>query len=258
LWPSTVRRLIRRCLRVFGYENGAFTGARKGGKPGLFETAKGGTLFLDEISEMDYDLQAKLLRVLQEKKFRRIGGLQEIDTDIRLISACNVNLQQYIEEKKFRMDLFYRIAVFPLTIPPLRERREDILPLMEHYLHIAQIQNKQNYTFTDEVKERMYCYDWPGNVRELEHVIERLCFLNPHSTIGIASCDFLMNKLSGDHTLSRPAAAFSSLQEQRSSAEIDLIRQTLRQTDGNKAKAARILGIDRTVLYRKLKKYHID
>ena len=104
----------------------------------------------------------------------------------------------------------------------------------------------------------MYCYDWPGNVRELEHVIERLCFLNPHSTIGIASCDFLMNKLSGDHTLSRPSAAFSSLQEQRSSAEIDLIRQTLRQTDGNKAKAARILGIDRTVLYRKLKKYHID
>ena len=115
---------------LFGYEEGAFTGAKKGGKKGKFELASGGTLFLDEIGDMPLGMQAKLLRVLQEKKFRRIGGLQEIDTDIRLISACNVNLQQYIEEKKFRMDLFYRIAVFPLTIPPLRERREDNLPLM--------------------------------------------------------------------------------------------------------------------------------
>ena len=111
-----------------------------------------------------------------------------------------------------------------------------------------------------EVLALMQQYTWPGNVRELEHVIERLCFLNRLTVpFGIASCDFLMNKLSGDHTLSRPASPLSSsLQEQRSSAEIDLIRQTLRQTDGNKAKAARILGIDRTVLYRKLKKYHID
>ena len=122
--------------------------------------------------------------------------------------------------------------------------------------------NRENSSYTQGVEQEvlalMQQYTWPGNVRELEHVIERLCFLNPHSTIGIASCDFLMNKLSGDHTLSRPSAAFSSLHEQRSSAEIDLIRQTLHQTDGNKAKTARILGIDRTVLYRKLKKYHID
>ena len=195
---------------LFGYENGAFTGARKGGKPGLFETAKGGTLFLDEISEMDYDLQAKLLRVLQEKKFRRIGGLQEIDTDIRLISACNVNLQQYIEEKKFRMDLFYRIAVFPLTIPPLRERREDILPLMKHYLHIAQIQNKQNYTFTDEVKERMYCYDWPGNVRELRNTVE-YCALMALSTEITLDC--LRRAFCRDSKLCRKRISFLLIRE---------------------------------------------
>ena len=164
-----------------------------------------------------------------------------------------------IQDGRFRADLYYRINTIELAIPPLRDRLDDIPDLCNFFV---QKFNRENGSYTQGVEQEvlalMQQYTWPGNVRELEHVIERLCFLNPHSTIGIASCDFLMNKLSGDHTVSRPAAAFSSLQEQRSSAEIDLIRQTLRQTDGNKAKAARILGIDRTVLYRKLKKYHID
>ena len=238
---------------LFGYENGAFTGARKGGKPGLFETAKGGTLFLDEISEMDYDLQAKLLRVLQEKKFRRIGGLQEIDTDIRLISACNVNLQQYIEEKKFRMDLFYRIAVFPLTIPPLRERREDILPLMKHYLHIAEIQNKQNYTFTDEVKERMYCYDWPGNVRELRNTVE-YCALMALSTEITLDC-LPPSLLQGQQVMQEENII--PLDQRIREFEKNEIMHTLdiygRTTDGKK-KAAKALGISLSSLYNKIGK----
>ena len=244
---------------LFGYEGGAFTGAKKGGKIGKFELADGGTLLLDEIGEMPLPLQSKLLRVLQEKEVERIGGVIPIKVDVRLICSTNQNLTQLIQDGRFRADLYYRINTIELAIPPLRDRLDDIPDLCNFFV---QKFNRENGSYTQGVEQEvlalMQQYTWPGNVRELEHVIERLCFLNPHSTIGIASCDFLMNKLSGDHTLSRPAAAFSSLQEQRSSAEIDLIRQTLRQTGGNKAKAARILGIDRTVLYRKLKKYHID
>ena len=238
---------------LFGYEEGAFTGAKKGGKKGKFELASGGTLFLDEIGDMPLGMQAKLLRVLQEKKFRRIGGLQEIDTDIRLISACNVNLQQYIEEKKFRMDLFYRIAVFPLTIPPLRERREDILPLMEHYLHIAQIQNKQNYTFTDEVKERMYCYDWPGNVRELRNTVE-YCALMALGTEITLDC-LPPSLLQGQQVMQEEDII--PLDQRIREFEKNEIMHTLdiygRTTDGKK-KAAKALGISLSSLYNKIGK----
>lgn len=238
---------------LFGYEEGAFTGAKKGGKKGKFELASGGTLFLDEIGDMPLGMQAKLLRVLQEKKFRRIGGLQEIDTDIRLISACNVNLQQYIEEKKFRMDLFYRIAVFPLTIPPLRERREDILPLMKHYLHIAQIQNKQNYTFTDEVKERMYCYDWPGNVRELRNTVE-YCALMALSTEITLDC-LPPSLLQGQQVMQEENII--PLDQRIREFEKNEIMHTLdiygRTTDGKK-KAAKALGISLSSLYNKIGK----
>lgn len=238
---------------LFGYEEGAFTGAKKGGKKGKFELASGGTLFLDEIGDMPLGMQAKLLRVLQEKKFRRIGGLQEIDTDIRLISACNVNLQQYIEEKKFRMDLFYRIAVFPLTIPPLRERREDILPLMKHYLHIAEIQNKQNYTFTDEVKERMYCYDWPGNVRELRNTVE-YCALMALSTEITLDC-LPPSLLQGQQVMQEENII--PLDQRIREFEKNEIMHTLdiygRTTDGKK-KAAKALGISLSSLYNKIGK----
>lgn len=238
---------------LFGYENGAFTGAKKGGKPGLFETAKGGTLFLDEISEMDYDLQAKLLRVLQEKKFRRIGGLHEIDTDVRLICACNVNLQQYIEEKKFRMDLYYRIAVFPLTIPPLRERREDIKSLADYYLQVAEIQNKQSYRFSDEVKERMYCYDWPGNVRELRNTVE-YCALMAMGTDITMDC-LPPSLLQGQQVV--PEQNVIPLDQRIREFEKNEIMRTLEiyghTTDGKK-KAAKALGISLSSLYNKIGK----
>ena len=245
---------------LFGYEGGAFTGAKKGGKIGKFELADGGTLLLDEIGEMPLPLQSKLLRVLQEKEIERVGGITPIKVDFRLICSTNQNLTQLIQEGRFRADLYYRINTIELAIPPLRDRLDDIPELCNFFI---QKFNRENSSYTQgidqEVLALMQQYTWPGNVRELEHVIERLCFLNGHSTIHLSSCDFLIHKMSGENTLSKPAfSAASSLQEQRCNAEIDLIRQTLRQTDGNKAKAARLLGIDRTVLYRKLKKYHID
>ena len=260
---STVRLFQRIFLKseLFRLTKAAlFTGAKKGGKIGKFELADGGTLLLDEIGEMPLPLQSKLLRVLQEKEVERIGGVTPIKVDVRLICSTNQNLTQLIQDGRFRADLYYRINTIELAIPPLRDRLDDIPDLCNFFV---QKFNRENSSYTQGVEQEvlalMQQYTWPGNVRELEHVIERLCFLNPHSTIGIASCDFLMNKLSGDHTLSRPTAAFffpsgTAQQPQK----IDLIRQTLRQTDGNKGKSARILGIDRTVLYRKLKKYHID
>ena len=245
---------------LFGYEGGAFTGAKKGGKIGKFELADGGTLLLDEIGEMPLPLQSKLLRVLQEREIERIGGVTPIKVDVRLICSTNQNLTQLIQDGRFRADLYYRINTIELSIPPLRDRLDDIPELCNFFI---QKFNRENNSFTQgidqEVLSLMQNYSWPGNVRELEHVIERLCFLNPHSTIRLSSCDFLIHKVSGDPILSKPVVpSASSLLEQRSNAEIELIRQTLRQTDGNKAKAARLLGIDRTVLYRKLKKYHID
>lgn len=237
---------------LFGYENGAFTGARKGGKPGLFEMARGGTLFLDEISEMDYDLQAKLLRVLQEKRFRRIGGLHEIETDVRIICACNVNLQHYIEEKKFRMDLYYRIAVFPLTIPPLRERREDILPLVDFYLQQTQIQNKQIYHMTEEVKQQMYHYDWPGNVRELRNTVEYCALMAIGQEINF---DCLPPSLSQNSDRMFMMNNVLPLNQRMKEYEKNEIMQAVHyygNTTEGKKKAAKALGISLSSLYNKL------
>ncbi|UHR02514.1 sigma 54-interacting transcriptional regulator [Peptoniphilus sp. GNH] len=157
---------------LFGYEQGAFTGAAKGGKTGLFESASGGTIFFDEISEMDLSLQAKLLRVLQEKKIRKIGGREELDIDVRIISACNVDLLKYIAEGKFRKDLYYRIAVIPIEIRPLRERRKDIDSLVDHFLGKMNTRLKKNFILTEGARELLRSYNWPGNIRELKNVLE--------------------------------------------------------------------------------------
>ena len=163
---------------LFGYEKGAFTDAVNQ-KIGLFESANGGTLFLDEIAEMPYHLQAKLLRVLQEKEMFRLGGTKPIKLDIRVISATNKNLKNFIEEGKFREDLFYRLNTIPLNIPPLRERKDDIIPISEMVLDkVIKNYNLDNKVLSDEVKNELLTYEWPGNVRELISVIERAVILS--------------------------------------------------------------------------------
>ena len=170
---------------LFGYESGAFTGAQKGGKAGLFEIANKGTLFLDEISEMDYTLQAKLLRALQERKIRRVGGTREIDIDVRIIGACNVDLEKYIQENKFRQDLYYRIAAIPLHLLPLRERKGDVLPLIENHLKKVSIQNKKKIQLTEAARNILLEYNWPGNVRELENILEYATLMSGGNQIDI-------------------------------------------------------------------------
>ncbi len=157
---------------LFGYEEGSFTGAKREGKMGLFEAANGGTIFLDEISEMDLEVQAKLLRTLQEGSIRRIGSIKETEIDVRVVAATNRNLEEMVHEGHFRNDLFYRIAVFPMTIPPLRERRDDILPLAYNYIESFKNSLKKDIILGKEAELMLYSYSWPGNIRELRNSIE--------------------------------------------------------------------------------------
>ena len=183
---------------LFGYVEGAFTGAKKGGKMGLFEAANGGTLFLDEVSEMDYSLQAKLLRAIQEGRIRPVGGVEEIEVDVRLISASNADLQAYIEEGKFRRDLYYRLSTFQIHIPPLRERRNDIPALTQVILQELSQKLKRPITITQEALGCLAAHDWPGNVRELRNVLEFSAYLSDKGAIVRQSLP--------DH-IARPAAA---------------------------------------------------
>ena len=266
---------------LFGYEGGSFTGAVKGGKTGLFEAADGGTVFLDEVSEMDYDLQAKLLRVLQEKKFRRIGGIKEIEMNVRVICACNVDLLQYISEKRFRSDLYYRISVAPINVPPLRERREDIPPLAANFMEQVEIQNKRSYRMTEKAKSLLMDYTWPGNIRELRNTVEYVAMMAPD---GIIDVDCLPPSITsgsagipgdragdqrrgahpqygpgaaGPDGFDRGTAAGVTLSELVSAFEKQEIRRAVRRfgdsTEG-KREAARALGISLSSLYAKLGK----
>ena len=171
---------------LFGYVEGAFTGAKKGGKLGLFEAAAGGTLFLDEISEMDLGLQAKLLRVLQERRIRPVGGVKEIDVDVRVIAACNAGLPDYVDQGKFRKDLYYRLNTFPIHIPPLRERTGDIPALAAAILDQLSHKLRRPFTLTDEAVRLLQAHSWPGNVRELRNVLEFSAYLTPS---GVITCE---------------------------------------------------------------------
>lgn len=235
---------------LFGYEDGAFTGARKGGKPGLFETAEGGTLFLDEISEMDYELQAKLLRVLQEKRYRRLGGTREMEIDVRIISACNVDLLAYIQDKKFRRDLYYRIAAFPIIIPPLRERREDIPVLTEIFLQNVRIQHKRQYELTKGVKENFLKYSWPGNIRELRNCVEFTALMTRN---GVIDVDCLPKTMiaEADEVYHDQLTLQQRVKRFERQEVLDAIRKYGSDTKGKKA-AARSLGIALSSLYSKL------
>lgn len=233
---------------LFGYEKGAFTGASTS-HPGKFEQAQGGTLLLDEISEMDLGLQAKLLRVLQEKEVERIGGRNIIPLDVRVLATTNRNLKAYMTDGRFREDLYYRLNVFPLHIPPLRERRADILPLAEAAIRKHVPDDELPPVFSDEAGIALQAHPWPGNVRELENLVQRSLILSQGSVLGVMDLAF-------DDALA-PAAPVSAmatpnaLQDDLKHREYQLIIDALREENGNRSSVAGKLGISpRTLRYK--------
>ncbi|GKU26614.1 sigma-54 interaction domain-containing protein [Clostridium folliculivorans] len=236
---------------LFGYEEGAFTGAIKGGKPGLFREADGGTIFLDEISEMDYRLQAKLLRAIQEKVIRPVGGLLETTVDVRIIAATNKSLETMILENKFRQDLYFRIAVFTIDLCPLRERRDDIIPLVQNYLSEAQPTLGKEVILSNDVIEVLYNYDWPGNVRELKNTIEYALMMSDNSII---TSDTLPKRIL-DSGLKKESIEIKTLDRIVKDAEANEIKKAISQygnTVEGKKKVAKALGISLASLYNKL------
>lgn len=241
---------------LFGYEEGAFSGAKKGGKPGKFEQANGGTILLDEISEMPLPLQSKLLRILQEKECERIGGNKTIKLNVRVLCATNQNIESMVEDGSFRRDLYYRINVIEMLLPPLRERLDD-LPMLCEYL-ISKINTNHGCyieSLSDEVLSMFYDYNWPGNVRELEHILERASVLTLSGTLERPDFDFFWPKVyKNDITKSN----IHLFQDSKQSTERKVIMNALETTKGNKSEAAKLLGISRSLLYGKLNKYRID
>lgn len=240
---------------LFGYEEGAFTGAKRGGKPGRFELANRGSIFLDEISELPYLMQPKLLRVLQEKEFERVGGTNTKPLDVRVISATNVDLRQGSDLKRFREDLFYRLNVFQVIVPPLRERSEDIPLLCEHFIHKY---NQENGTeiqgVSKEAMNLMLNYSWPGNVRELETLMERACVDADQGIIDVGNLTRFGGRNIQYQLNGLPQGPqIKSLREGRENGERSTIEAALKAARGNKTKAAEILGIHRTYLYHKMK-----
>lgn len=251
---------------LFGHVKGAFTGALAD-KEGHFELANGGTLFLDEVANLSYEIQAALLRVIQERKFKRVGGVKEIDLDVRIIVASNENLQESYRKGKFREDLFHRFNEFSIILPPLRNRKEDIPLFAEFFLNKANAElNKKTDVagFEDEVMEIFRNYSWPGNLRELRNVIRRATLLTPE---GLISAKVLPAEISetnlypvyeeAQHTINHHVAnnRGNDLKNAASQAEYDTIMNVLRQVNFNKSKAAEILKIDRKTLYNKIKSY---
>lgn len=235
---------------LFGYENGAFTGAQQKGKPGLFELANHGTILLDEIGEMPILLQAKLLRVIQEKEFIRVGGTNPIKLDIRIIAATNQDLQEQIKEGKFREDLYYRLNVVPVRVLPLRERREDIPVLAYHFLEKANKKYNRHKNFQKGAIERLEYYDWPGNIRELENIIQRLVIINDNKSItkndtnNALGKDMFISDLTHDSSL--------TLKDAVNLFEKDIIEKTLKKC-GSTYKAADILGVNQSTIVKKAK-----
>ncbi len=242
---------------LFGSEKGAFTGAHMR-KMGKFEIAHTGTIFLDEIGDMDISLQAKLLRVLQEKSFERLGGNKTVDVDARVIAATNMNLPDLIRQKKFREDLYYRLSVFPLVIPPLRERLDDIPMLADYFLaRYVKEMRKQPRVISKDALDLLMRYHWPGNVRELENTIERAVILAEGKMIGPEHLAIRVAR-TNDVTLRENAGLKDIGAAAQMQAERSAIVRVLKQVRNNKRKCAEILQIDYTTLFDKIKKYEID
>ena len=232
---------------LFGYAEGAFTGAKRGGKVGLFEAAAGGTLFLDEISEMDVGLQAKLLRALQEHCVRPVGSIKEVEVDVRVIAACNANLPDYVAAGKFRKDLYYRLNTFPIHIPPLRERPGDIPALAQTILEDFSHKLRRPFTLTEDAVTCLQAHDWPGNVRELRNVLEFSAYLTPSGIINREALpsDLVQQREDVGLTLAQRTRAF----EKR--VILNMLERNGTSLEGKKRTAAQ-LGISLASLYNKL------
>ena len=239
---------------LFGYETGAFTGAKSEGKPGKFELAHRGTMFLDEVGDLPLDMQPKLLRVIEEKEFERVGGTKVLWSDFRLIAATNQDLAKMVDEGRFRKDLFYRLNVISLDIPPLRARREDIIPLAYHFLkQIGQDAALVDIKIDPGAETALINYNWPGNARELSNVLERTLASSGRNTVGPNDLPFYVSQPNKDSN----GPSVKSLKYVQNRAEREAILYALKDSDYNKAKAAKILGINRTHLYKKMVKYDI-
>jgi PAS domain S-box-containing protein len=242
----------------FGYEEGAFTGAQKGGKKGLFEEANGGILYLDEIGDMPYTLQVKLLSAINDRIFYRIGGTNPIEFDARIIAATNHDLKKLVEEKKFRADLYYRLNVVTFVIPPLRNRKEDIIPLSTQFLEYYNNKYGKNSYFTSNCLENFLIYEWPGNIRELKNIIERLVLMTDSADI---DTDLFREHLILTESSTVPPDLFISdrktLKEKTEEYEKEIIESTLAVSKNMKEAAFR-LGIDISTLVRKKQKYNLN
>ncbi|MBL8992767.1 MAG: sigma-54-dependent Fis family transcriptional regulator, partial [Spirochaetia bacterium] len=256
---------------LFGYERGAFTGAVNA-KTGIFEQADGGTLFLDEIGELPQAMQVKLLKVLEDKVVRRLGGSREIPVNVRIVAATNKDLEKAFATREFREDLFYRLNVLSLNLPPLRERRDDVPALAKSLLvQMGREMNRPNLDFSPEAYEKMSSYDWPGNVRELKNIVERALIRGEAALIGADSLDL---KTTVGHSVVKenlgvPVAAGSSvnfmeevskkgLSEVLESFEKGILEETMKRSGANQTKAAQALSIKRTTLVQKLKRYGLE
>ena len=236
---------------LFGYEEGAFTGARHGGRLGKFEMAHGGTLFLDEIGDMPYDMQVKLLRVLQQRKLVRVGGSQVIPIDVRIIAATNRNLWQMVQEKAFREDLYYRINVMDIHLPPLREREGDLELLLQYLLEKMSLPQGKEKKLLPEAKALLCSWRWPGNIRELANAVEHAFWMSGEEDIGP---EHLPRLLQQQQDCKAPQGGILSLRE----TERRAIIAALLWAEGNVSKAARQLGIGRNTLYVKMREYNLD
>jgi Nif-specific regulatory protein len=257
---------------LFGHEKGSFTGATAT-RIGKFELAGGGTIFLDEIGDMPLDLQSKLLRVLQEKVIHRVGANKEIDTDVRIISATNKNLEQAVNNAEFRLDLFYRLNVVSISLPPLRSRKEDIRLLALHFLNRENQRYARNVILSPEAMDLLETYQWPGNIRQLENVIERAVIMSYQDALSVAQLEAILSEEAnisidfnsrynrpaphgapGSNYANTPIRGYLRVKENDGPRIVDAVNQT----NGNKTAAAKLLGMTPRQLHYRLKKLAIE
>ena len=238
---------------LFGHEKGAFTGATEK-KRGKFDLAHEGTIFLDEVADMSLKAQAKILRILQEKKFERVGGNKLIDMDVRVLAATNKDLEEEMQAGRFRQDLYYRLHVIPLVVPPLRERKEDMRPLVERFiLDFTTKEGLEPKTLTDDALDLLMKHDWPGNVRELKNIIERLIILTPSDEITAKDIPPLNVKEGRSALAELQSASADSLKDAKMDFERQFILKKLEENEGNITRTAEALGMERSNLHKKLR-----